>query len=383
MTLPHKLRYSLARLKPLSQPIVWCPILVLTFLGAFVLGQIADRVELRESSTRRLNRNAPQTSAEQAEIPDIDSLDALFNELETPPQLPITLGDSSQTASESTSSTLLSLLQNSRAQAPGMPSVGDSEPLSQASNPFDTYLERYQFIGNRSIPEDESSAFFSQDSESNGANSFSASPSPPPLFTNNFLASSQAELSAQQPNQLGLALERRSLSNTSATLQPVQDQRQTTSEETSEEALANEAATSVNLLGQQIVEGNIPSSRLTFIRTLPDMSPPPGTTGYTPPQALDLSPATLSGGNAFTNLATPQAADGSSGPSLTSGQSGLTGNVGVPSSVLPPTTGTQLQPQIEGASFESEPFSVPREPGRYVGGGYINTFSNPGAGPDD
>ena len=251
-------------------------------------------------------------------------------------------------------------------------------------------MERYRFIGSRSAPENHQTSFIIQDnfltrdSESTPSNS-----SPRSLFPipNNFLESSQFETSAQKPHPLGLALERRSLSNTSAIQSPPPDQRQATSEETSEGTMANDETAIRNFTGQpEIIEGTIPGSNLTFIRTIPDMSPPPGTTGYTPPPALNLSPATLSSGNAFTNLTAPQAASPSSGiPSLTSGQSGLTGDtggVGVPSSVLPPTTGTQLQPQIEGLTFEESPFSVPREPGRYVGGGYINTFSNPGAPPE-
>ena len=39
MSLPHKLRYSLARLKPLTQPVVWCPVLAVVLLGAFVWDQ--------------------------------------------------------------------------------------------------------------------------------------------------------------------------------------------------------------------------------------------------------------------------------------------------------------------------------------------------------
>ena len=386
MSLPHKLRYSLARLKPLTQPVVWCPLLALALLASFVLEQRNHpawfgEFELGGSNPNRSDRNAFPTSEEQADIPDIDSLDALFNDLKIQPQAPLALGNSNQSTPESTSSTLLSLLQNSRPQPPGISSAGNPEAGAQASNPFESYQERYRFIGSTLSDEDGQTPFLPQNWQSNSANSSSHS-----LFPNNFSDSSPFDSGAQPPNQLSLALERRSL----AGQQLLQDQRQTSAEEASEEALENDGTAALNLNGQQaIFEGNIPGSSLTFIRTIPDMSPPPGTTGYTPPATLNLSPATLSGGNAFTNLIAPQAASGLNGipSSLTPGQSGglagNTGGIGVPGSVLPPTSGTQLQPQIEGISPpEPAPFSVPREPGRYVGGGYINTFSNPGAPPE-
>ena len=375
MSLPHKLRYSLARLKPFTQPVVWCPLLALALLASFVLDQRNppawfDNLELGESD---LFNNEPETlppSEGVADIPDIDRLDTLFNDLKTRPQALSTLDNSNQNSSEPPSNTLLSLLESARSQAPGLPSVAASDVGAQSSTPFAAYLEKYRFIGSSLSPAAEQSSFLPQNSQSSSANS-----SLPSLLPTNLSRFSREEPSQQQ-SQLSLALERRRLEDSQA-----QTQRQAASDDALEEGSEDEGFTNLTLYEQpSLIEGTIPNSSLPFMRTVPAMSPAPGTTGYTPPPALNLSPSALSGGNAYTNLATPQATGSSGIPSL-SQSGGPTSGVGVPSSVLPPTTGTQFQPQVGDVS-PPEPFSVPREPGRYVGGGYINTFSNPGAPPD-
>ncbi|MDJ0703671.1 MAG: hypothetical protein QNJ46_10365 [Leptolyngbyaceae cyanobacterium MO_188.B28] len=386
MSLPYKLRYSLARLKPFTQPVVWCPLLALALLAAFVLEQRNppssawfDSLELGGSNS---SSNEPETlppSETLADIPDIDRLDALFNDLKTQPQALATLESANQNPSETTSNpsettstTLLSLLERARAQTQGLPSVNAPEVRPQYNNPFSAYLEKYRFLGSSLSSNTEQSSFLSPTAQPGSVNVSQLGLSP----TN--LSSLSTGEPSQQRSQLSLALEQRFLAES----QPRTTQTRTASDDALEDVETNISITNPALNDQpSLIEGNLPDSSLSFIRTVPAMSPAPGTTGYTPPPALNLSPGALStGGNAFTNLTTPQAASGSGGvPSLS--QSGSAGGAaGVPSSVLPPTTGTQPQPQIQDVS--PDPFSVPREPGRYVGGGYINTFSNPGAPPD-
>ncbi|HEY9641002.1 MAG TPA: hypothetical protein V6C57_10995 [Coleofasciculaceae cyanobacterium] len=111
-----------------------------------------------------------------------------------------------------------------------------------------------------------------------------------------------------------------------------------------------------------------------FQPSIPRTSPPPGSTGYTMPPAF-RTPATSSsatGDTGFSNFSRLQPVPGSTAPSNPSSSSGY-GQRPAPSqgSYLAPTP-SQI-PQAEPA-----PFSVPRTPpGQSIGGGQINTFSNP------
>lgn len=106
---------------------------------------------------------------------------------------------------------------------------------------------------------------------------------------------------------------------------------------------------------------------------IPQTSPAPGTTGYTMPPAFR------------TNANTP------AGPSFGNYNNSYNNNSynnnpsGVPSTVLPSTTqpttsNPTVQPQVSQPQPQAspDPFSIPRAvPGRSIGGGQINTFSNP------
>jgi hypothetical protein len=136
--------------------------------------------------------------------------------------------------------------------------------------------------------------------------------------------------------------------------------------------------------------GNFPQSFSSgrasqFQPFIPRTSPPPGTTGYTLPPAF-RTPATGSSindaGSGFTNFSRLQPV-----PGVTSQQSGQLplgyGQSRMPTqgryspSIQPQAIQPQaIQPQIPQA--DSAPFSIPRTaPGRSIGGGQINTFSNP------
>ncbi|MCU0525150.1 MAG: hypothetical protein MUF72_10025 [Elainella sp. Prado103] len=136
---------------------------------------------------------------------------------------------------------------------------------------------------------------------------------------------------------------------------------------------ASNASAIPNLYGQATPQsGNPPqsftdprlgSSRLNYPLYVPRTSPNPGTTGYTLPPAL-RSP-TNSANPAFTQIAPaiqPQPLPGYRSPTTNSIQ---------PSYPLPAYT--LPSPQVQ-----ASPFSVPRmPPGQHIGGGEINTFSNP------
>lgn len=100
---------------------------------------------------------------------------------------------------------------------------------------------------------------------------------------------------------------------------------------------------------------------------IPQTSPAPGTTGYTLPPAFR------------TNANTP------AGPSFGNYNNSYNHSSGVPSTVFPSTTqptttSPTVQPQVSQPQPQASPapFSIPRTvPGRSIGGGQINTFSNP------
>jgi hypothetical protein len=117
----------------------------------------------------------------------------------------------------------------------------------------------------------------------------------------------------------------------------------------------------------------LPRSQFT-----PQLSPFPGTTGYTLPPTLRTSTPDVSPSSSSSNLQpipgqiTPQAAPAVPGQFYTNGRSSYpdTGH-----STAYPNAQPSLAPSSQPIP---SPFSVPRSvPGRSIGGGQINTFSNP------
>lgn len=105
-----------------------------------------------------------------------------------------------------------------------------------------------------------------------------------------------------------------------------------------------------------------PFQTLSQPQYLPQTSPPPGTTGYTLP-SLFQSPTVSNLGDRVT-----VPASGSVSPLFAPPSAAL------PNSFSPSPT---VQPQFSQPT-QPAPFSIPRSaPGRSIGGGQINTFSNP------
>lgn len=121
---------------------------------------------------------------------------------------------------------------------------------------------------------------------------------------------------------------------------------------------------------------------------IPQNSPPPGTTGYVVPPAFRTAPTgnegnSSSSGLGFSGFSNSQPVPGAATPQFAPSRqtqgygytsSGSSSNSGYSSTPSGTPSGTQYQsPQSSTSSF-----SVPRAtPGRYIGGGEINTFSNP------
>jgi hypothetical protein len=116
----------------------------------------------------------------------------------------------------------------------------------------------------------------------------------------------------------------------------------------------------------------------------PQTSPSPGTTGYTLPPAF-RTPANTPGTSGFSNFSRPQPVPGfQTSPQVTPGTSSTQGFNQSSSYPRPGSGVSSYSPtgyqagQTQPTQVRPNPFSVPRAvPGRYIGNGQINTFSNP------
>lgn len=331
MVLPSAVRYQMVRLsalsRPLRRPAVWGSLAVLGLLAVVVPQYLQNPAWLSQYDPD-VGSPAVDPSAELgslssedlAALAEIDNLSLLLNQLQ-----PITA-----TALE----------------APTIDSEGlalpEATPEPVGASPFAQYLERSRF---RVSP----------------VGSGEASPEPSTLAPGQQPPFSQRDAAATPPlSPLQQALNNR----LSAPAEPAS---QASPTETGGNA---EAPTSGLTPPPWMVEGSLPGVDQRFIRTTPQMSPPPGTTGYTPPPGLAPSPATM----------TP--AQGAIAPA------GL--NLDFAAPVTAPGGGAVRSPQP--STFDNNltapaqpvpaPFSAPRPPGVYTGNGYINTFSNP-SGPID
>ncbi|NJN01169.1 MAG: hypothetical protein HC816_01085 [Leptolyngbyaceae cyanobacterium RM1_1_2] len=328
MAVPPSVRYLFARLQPVTQPIVWGPVLVTVLLGVFlweyrVHPEWSDSFEIDLQSRSAQIPETDLTLEEQAELAQVDNLNTLFNDL-----------------AASTPSTQF-------AETPGDNLLGQ---LSEAASSNPSRLNSSYSPG--TLASLQASSPFSTTS---ATSLFSLIPEILPQGAQGAQATE-----ASQPSALQSALGRLpGQSSSSAPQSPANDARQANGE------TAQPFGT--------VPAGNLEDTRSgtalpRFIPTTPGMSPLPGTTGYTLPPTLNLAPSSYPQGNAYTNLATPSGL-----PQNRPDFSGLPNRSAAP--VLPPSSGSQYsQPQVPQTSV---PFAVPRPPGSYIGGGQIQTFSNP------
>lgn len=180
----------------------------------------------------------------------------------------------------------------------------------------------------------------------------------------------------REPSALQSALDQQF--NPPSTSSPGQPQSQATatdpvpSPSTAEDEVPSSAAPTPFSPG--LVQSTLPVSGQTFIRTSPQMSPPPGTTGYTVPSGLSPLPSVSTPPLPIGSPVVPDLSpDGLRGPSPSPGNFSSSANgLGLPPNT--PTDGAAAPPGVA-------PFTVPRPPGSYTGGGYIYTFSNPNGPP--
>lgn len=328
MVLPSAVRYQMVRLsalsRPLRRPVVWGTLATLGLLAVVVPQYLQNPAWLSQYDS----------DVDSAVVDPGAELGALSNE------------DLADLAEIDNLALLLNQLQPVTATALDAPTA-DSAPLAlpeatpepEGANPFAQYLERSQF---RVSPA-------ANGSSERNAGASTPAPGQPQSRPNEDAAATQ------QLSPLQQALNNRAIAAPAST------------PETDSTA---EAPTSGLTPPPWMVEGSLPGVDQRFIRTTPQMSPPPGTTGYTAPPGLAPSPVT----------AAP--AQGAIAPA------GLDLDFAAP--VVAPVGGEVRSPQPSAfdnnltAPAQPAPalFSAPRPPGVYTGNGYINTFSNP-SGPVD
>lgn len=357
MAIPPQLRYWLIRLKALNRPVLWCSGLAVVLL-AVVISEYRNhpewlgRFEVEGDGPSQAASGSTLSPDEQASVADIDNLSALYSDLGINPLLP-EAAPVPQPAAEP-SQNLLSILQSAT------PAANSEATPEAADSPFSSYLEQYRFPGS-------------------SASTSTAARTPGSLGSSTLLSTALptgpvgAEASA--PSSLGSPLQR--------AIQQLSEQQLSSSPANNlpSSSLPGQGSAPVLIRGsdsgsEALVPGispaTLPGSNQTFLRTTPQMSPAPGTTGYVPPATLVLP------GSPYGAAAVPQAVPVTPNFSPTSSGQPLDNGFATPATggtVLPPATGsTYSTPE---AVVSPAPFSAPRPPGAYTGNGYIYTFSDP------
>jgi hypothetical protein len=376
MAFPAWLQIIITRLRFLGKPLPLTSSLMAVILGIFIWEYATHpewfgaytQEETLPNSTANLSGLTPE---EQAAIAEIDNLALLMNEFGSP----LASVTSTQNVSELQANSQNTLLQDVLALA----RPADNAETTASGSPFDRYLAQYQFLG-RSFTADSADRSLLQGQRAgdapaanNESESLALRPrSPLEAALQNQMASEAAlDLRDNQANSESLETEARS----SATAEMV-----------NQEPAASATSTLSETFNSQVV--TIPGVPYPVLPTMPQMSPPPGTTGYTPPASLELIPP-LPGaaGSAFPSSSSSNLNPSRTGiPSLPTGNSSV--NLGTPQVDVGNGYVTPYTPLVPVAApttvprAAASPFSVPRPPGSYIGGGYINTFANPSGPPN-
>lgn len=377
MVLPTRLRYGLVRLRALNRPKFWGvgAGAVLLGMAAYQYGNHPEWLRSFELSGDRpvqtgLGTDLDQLSVEElAGLAEIDNLALLLNQMQ-PTTSALTPADPTSSSPDLT--------------LPGLqlPQITPPSP-DPAANPFQSYLDRLQFQGGADRP---------SGSTAMGSTGWAA-PAPGSTGLGRSLASTDP---ASPGTRLGSAPLATASPEATLSLSPLQQAlAQTSAERASREMDRPEAESTPDRREPALapsgitppswmVEGQLPGVDQRFMRTVPEMSPPPGTTGYRPPATLPpatLPPATTPGAASGPgSLPTPAPLDLNFRPAPSQPTSGAVPAPGVASPAFAPGAGLGDRPSQPQPG--STLFSVPRPPGSHTGGGYIHTFSDPN-GPVD
>jgi hypothetical protein len=369
--LPASFRYFKARLLSLSRPAVWMPALFLTLVGAFLLeysthpdwfGYDEDNEGPNQSELGETL--SPEDLSVAAEI---DNLDVLSNDF---------LTDAPRNGNQNNNQS------NNQGESVASPNPEPSPTLSAGDRYLanqDNSVDLPGASNSRTPSLDLFSDFFNPASRSGAtaANTNNMNRGNGTGMTNNVNDTSTATMSPLQQ-----ALNAQTAANAAS---------ESDSAENSANAPANNSTTQTTA-GAESTTGLADSSTdallaplpapASFIRTSSQMSPPPGTTGYTQPTVVNQAPLTAPAPTGYPIVPPAAGVPNASGVAVpTNGYS----NGYVPGQVPQAGVGTfgpALSQPIEAQPSQfaptPAPFSAPRRaPGRYLGNGEINTFSNP------
>lgn len=372
MALASRLRSTAKRLSWLAKPMPLAAALGLALLGIFlweyaIHPEWFGRYSQKEPAPSQDVGLSELTPEEQAAIADIDNLTLLLGELGVDSSGIPNIQVLPEASPEDTNPLLPEALALAEPTSP--------DGVTASASPFAEYLEQYQF--SRELPELNN---------------------PLPTFDNltNFGSSTQNQFGNQPStsrtfNPLAAALENRQLptdrpsTNSDISLEDEMRSQQAPGV-SSDDVLGIDADTDPFTIPEasNYQRNTIPGVTFPIVPTTPQMSPPPGTTGYTPPATLELMPPLpkRDATGVLPTPGTPILPDRRSGVpdfSATSrSTSSETFQTGTNSRYVAPYTSTTPMPAVPMQSAEAPaPFSAPRPPGSYTGGGYINTFSNP------
>lgn len=376
---PKTVQYWQAKLRSLRDPRVGGAAIALGLAATFgwVAWQNPESLEFSQSTSSEENPNPSTTASEDAEDlavgADIDSLSVLFNQVKQPSALPLNPlnptakpTSSNPTSSDPETASTLSLL---TAVSPNLKNPSQAE----------LNMSQLALLGN--LPGDRSLA-----SSRNGLTGNSG-------LENSLLPGQNARSplgfsSEGTPTQNVLADALARFTNLPTSTQPAGNTNNPFS------------ALSGNSLTNPPLEGNNPLPGTTFTPNFPIQ----GTTGITPTVLSGNGPS-QSPLNAYTQVLQQAPAVGLDPRSPAFGTPGIptggtanssivpipgaglsqstlpqtgNGSVGINQTILPGVSAaTTNQPQLNGLP-QADSFTTPRTtPGRYIGGGRINTFSNP------
>lgn len=366
MAPPSWFRSALNRLSYLVQPVPLVSSVVVVILGVFIWEYVSHPEWFGTYSQEGVGPNedidlSGLTPEEQAAIADIDNLRLLLSDLGVGPEVMPNI----QAIPEEGTGIQDSLLQNPLA----LDEPVNGQPLSGNSNPFDKYLSQYQFLGlsAQSLPPAGDTGTAASLSTSDSSRRTSTNPS-----------------NRDRRSPLEQALQSQAASNATTTAASNESNDEAVTAEGTTVAAQGADANGFSLItGVPLPQAATPGDPLPVLPTTLQTSPPPGTTGYTPPASLNLlqpSPAGTAAG-AIPSGTSPLIPNSSGVPSATSQLNLSTPQVDVSNgSVVPTLPSATATPQVP--ELAPSPFSVPRPPGSFIGGGYINTFSNPTAPPE-
>lgn len=358
MAIPPRLRYWWVRVQALNRPLLWSTSLAVVLL-VVVLRQYQvhpewlGQFEVDEGDPSQDLPGSTLSPEEQAGVADIDNLSALYSSLNGSPATPEQPSTSGGVSATRPATDLLSILQASNSPAAAS-AAAPGDAAKPPASPFASYLDQYQFLGQRN-PAPALGSPLNAAQTPQPSLLLSSDPSgitPSPLVNQPVVNPLQQALQQQ--------LERRETGTANAQA----------AAPTPGGSLGAGAATDAV---SGISPATLPGTNQTFLRTTPQMSPPPGTTGYVPPATL----AAPAGGTPYSSYpvlpgvaaVVPNLSPASPSQSLNLAPPGVGGTV------LPPTGGSQYDSSA--VTPQAAPFTVPRPPGSHTGGGYIYTFSDP------